>query len=500
MSDKKMDLLKDLSLWENALLKACDKKRDAKTIKWLSDVKNIEKVISTIEDGTYEWELPSIGKIPKDDGSYREVYILPVLDAVVMSVITDIYTHLYSKRTSEYCVSYKSGISVPNVLRHVRDKMQSGATGYKIDIRKYFDNVSYEHLMGVLLSMSTNSPLDELLIKFYSCNAVIDADGNTIGRYKSLCQGCSFSSLLANVCLTYLDNEISQMCSIYYRYSDDILFIADNPDEVLDKIKSLLAKADLKVHPDKIKKISVDVPFEFLGGRIENGKIHLSDKSMKEFKKIIKNMTSSIKEGNRRSQVNVTRRIIRYLFDGDKSTMSYYYNLCDTKDEIAILEYYTKDCIRAGFAGSWNYTRMNRLTDSEWFINHGWISIINAFDMYKESPMIYRQYVHYMINRPYYSRCRMSVNEESLSLIDKEYLESLWDKARYFQGKSWYAYPYQEGYVNSSKIVSAMEAAKKLETAILCSIWTDVDNFYWQSKKYPELVILRDQCYKQYAE
>ena len=48
-----------------------------------------------------------------------------------------------------------------------------------------------------------------------------------------------------------IDAALSDMCSVYYRYSDDILILGDRADEALNMLTEMLSQKGLKVNPKR---------------------------------------------------------------------------------------------------------------------------------------------------------------------------------------------------------------------------------------------------------
>lgn len=353
-------------------------------------------LVEKIFNGEYKWYPPRLQRIPKDDGGTREVLILEDENRLVMSAITEIYYRLFCDNFHPNCVSYQKGISVPNILKEVKSKC--GKTGYKVDLSKYFDSVPYSIIESTIKSLLPNCSLTNTLLDFYSDNRIIK-DGEEIYHYKSLCQGCSFSSLLANLVLYDVDKKMSEIAEVYYRYSDDILILDDNAEELLSILKEELDKLGLKLNPKKVERINGE--FTFLGGKITKDYIHWSDRKRERLKKKIRHICKSGKVGDRKSQRSIVRRINHMLFD-ETDGYSYFQQLCylaSDNFDIVWLSKYCKDCIRAVFTGCHNFTRNKNKTPDDVLIELGWVNLDFMYKLFKTDYNAYRTRVKLLFEK-----------------------------------------------------------------------------------------------------
>ena len=119
-------------------------------------------------------------------------------------------------------------------------KKHQGAVGYKVDISKYFDSVSREVLNEMIDKIDTGSPIDQIVRDYYMDDCIIDQKRTVIEKYKSMTQGCAVSTFFANCVLRDVDEELSKMDIIYYRYSDDILMVGKDADKALKMLGEML--------------------------------------------------------------------------------------------------------------------------------------------------------------------------------------------------------------------------------------------------------------------
>lgn len=316
MKDEKLEQLYDFNLWSESLEHIASKNTNnldtLSELDMLSNKRVILSLIDSIAKGTYNIGTPTIKKIRKDNGGYRELYINSLQDRLVLRVINNIYYNMYSDKIHRLCVSYKKGISVGKVVLDISNKLkEKKLVGYKVDISKFFDSVSREALFKALDSLSTNSALDKVIRDYYSDDKVFLFEENRyVERYKGLAQGCALSSFLCNYILREVDEYFSNS-TIYYRYSDDII-IFDEDDSIIEKLSDKLKSYGLSLNPSKLKRISSDEWFTFLGFSLKGDKISISNNSLKKFQESIISRYRNCK-----SYSGFKRSVYSYLYSSD---------------------------------------------------------------------------------------------------------------------------------------------------------------------------------------
>lgn len=291
MNDIKLEKLYDFNLWSESLEHIASKNMNnldiLSELDMLSNKSVILSIISSIEKGTYKIGIPTVKKVRKDNGGFREIYVNSIQDRVVLRVINKIYYDLYQDNIHDLCVSYKEGVAVGKVITNISNKLsKKELNGYKVDISKFFDSINKESLFSALDSLSTNSVLDKVIKEYYQDDRVfIFEDKKYVNRYKGLAQGCALSSFLCNYILKDIDEYFSSS-EIYYRYSDDII-IFDEDDSVLDKLSDKLNRYGLSLNYNKLERISSSDWFTFLGFSIKGDKISVSKNSLYKFQKDI---------------------------------------------------------------------------------------------------------------------------------------------------------------------------------------------------------------------
>lgn len=417
-----------------------------------------EVLVEKILAGDYEIAPPVINYIDKKTGKFitkeqaaktekvREIYVNGNVDRIVLNVIYRIYYEMYIDRISPYCVSYKTGVSTSKIAKKLSKKLtllcnvsKNNFLGYKIDISKFFDSVNKETLFQALKELSSDDPIDELVRKYYADDRVI-IDGEIVPRYKSLAQGCALGCFLADYVLKDIDETLSSLDVIYYRYSDDIIILGKDAKLGYRILLSMLKKKGLLVNPDKVESIRKDSWFTFLGFAFRKDQISLSEKTLKNIQHKVKTETMSVvrkahKPATKKEVFHMITRLQNYFFtayaaDGKSFGMGNYLISTITSDhDLLEIETYCKDCLRAAYTGRTeiyglgyvpykeNYTIMHgkgknvkrnlertvgpEFEDFDLLRECGWVSLLHLRKCYRYSRPVYKSEIQKMMCRSY---------------------------------------------------------------------------------------------------
>lgn len=357
INKRKLELFMDDQLWRQNITHQQSKGVHRDVLRIVCDPEYKARLLGMIWDGNYKIAPPYVVEIPKDNGKVREVYVNQPIDRFVMTQINYVYMQLYGHMIHPRCVSYQKGIGVKNIVDDIcmELKKHQGAVGYKVDISKYFDSVSRKVLNEMIDKIDTGSPIDQIVRDYYMDDCIIDQKGNVIEKYKSMTQGCAVSTFFANCVLRDVDEKLSKMDIIYYRYSDDILMVGKDADKALKMLGEMLEAKGLTLNPKKVETVSTDQWFTFLGVRINGQKRSFSEKSLKEFQKHIREYVNK-KAGIGSVKVAI-RQINKYLYlnflrnPNEFGWAEYFFSIVNVEDDIKTLDMWIKDTLRGLYTG-----------------------------------------------------------------------------------------------------------------------------------------------------
>ena len=201
-------------------------------------------------------------KTINDTGKERQLMKLPyfpdrIIQWAVMLQIEHVFTEVFTNFT---CASIKwRGIHhATNLLdRYMKEDKEGTQYCLKIDIAKFYPNISHEILKGLLRRKFKDDELLKLLDKII--DSVGGSHGVPIGSY--------LSQYLANFYLAYFDHWLKEDQGVKYviRYMDDIVILSDskewlhqlkrNIDTYLIQNLSLKLKNNWQIFPTDIRGI-----------------------------------------------------------------------------------------------------------------------------------------------------------------------------------------------------------------------------------------------------
>lgn len=427
--DEKLSLFLDKNIFEETLNHSMEKGISKDIIGQLCNPINRYYIAEKIYNNEWKIAPPYIAEIPKDNGGIRKVYVNQPLDRIVLTQINHVYQKLYSDLIHPNCVSYQKGIGVKNIVDDICRAIQKNDTniiGYKVDISKYFDSVNRQTLNAALDLIDTGSSIDILIRDYYNEDLILDENKKLVEKYKSITQGCAVSTFLANIILRDIDEVLSRLNIIYYRYSDDILMIGEDSDKGLEILENMLIEKGLKLNPKKIEPIKKNSWFTFLGIRINFDHKSLSKKSLKKFQRKIVELTKDLKPHNKAEMQRGIHRINKYLYtDYLKSSKNfgwgeYFFSILNIENDIKILDEYIKDSLRAVYTGkkklgglgvsniydkgilrgtgknvSSNYRKTKNNEDL--LEELGYVSMVHLFKLFHFNTSLYRTYLYKLV-------------------------------------------------------------------------------------------------------
>lgn len=353
----------------------------------------------------YRIAPPHILLIPKPDSDEkRKVYCNNAMDRIICTQIAHVYNRMYKDLIHPCCVSYQKGVGVPHIVRSISQYLMThpGLTGWKMDIHHYFDAVSEEARDQALKELDSGSCIDRIVWDYLHDDVILDEHGEVQHVYKGIAQGFAVSPFLANYLLRDMDEAISRLNVLYYRYSDDLLILGPDADRAKEIVASMLAEKGLQIHPRKCVPVDASTRFTFLGFDICGGDITFSQSSLKRIKKDIRSLTKTRKGQEKRSE-DVLRKVIRQINhklyvahiinDREFGWGEYFLGTVTVEADIRMLDEYIKDHIRHTYTGKWNSSANYRKVPNDVLRQCGYVSMVHLWKLRRINASLYRNEV-----------------------------------------------------------------------------------------------------------
>ena len=352
--DKLLKEFFEIRRWEEAIDTGVEKKLNRGLLKQLcTPAKRIE-LYQRMKNDEYKIQPPHTAQIPKDDGTFRTVYINTDLDRIVLSIINDMLFELCPEMIHPRCVSYQKGIGCSQIVCKISKKLPEitdSNIGVKSDLSKYFDSVELPFIEEIFDKIETKfgaSKILDILRDYYRNDTIIDKGVKT-QKYTSLKQGCAVAAFLADAVLFNMDSALDEMCHKYpieyYRYSDDTLIIGPEyaVTEANEVLNIELAKKSLKANPKKTQILTKDKWFVFLGYALKDNQITLSKNRVKTFQNEIEARTI---KAPKKSLIKAVNDVQKYLYKGEYNWCKNVLTTINNEEDIQTLNTFVLDAIR----------------------------------------------------------------------------------------------------------------------------------------------------------
>ena len=403
--DDKLALFFDKDALAETTAHCVDKGICLREVRWFTEPENRLKLMKLMLADQYRVAPPHIILIPKPDSTeMRKVYCNNPMDRFICTQIGTVYNRMYGHRIHPSCVSYQKGIGVPHIVRRISAFLAAhpGLQGAKFDIHHYFDEISREALDQALRELDSGSCIDRVVWDYLHDDVILDEHGKVRRVYKGIAQGFAVSPFLANYLLRDIDEAISKLDVVYYRYSDDILLLGPDFEKARTLLYEGLAAKGLTVNPRKVTPIHASTPFTFLGFQICGESVTFSKASLERVKKSIRGMTKTRRGQDRKSE-EVLRKVIgkinRELYvaylqnDREFGWGEYMFGTVNVEKDIRALDEFVKDHIRHVYTGKWNSRSNYNKVPNDMLRRCGYVSMVHLWKLHRISKPLYRNEV-----------------------------------------------------------------------------------------------------------
>jgi group II intron reverse transcriptase/maturase len=225
---------------------------------------NLEDLLGRIKSGRYQAPAVRRAYIPKADGTQRPLGIPTLEDKVAQRAIVMVLEQVYEQDFLDCSYGFRPGRSAHQALQALRNACMDARLCWvlDVDIRKYFDTISHEHLRAFLDQRVTDGVIRRMIDKWLKAGVL--EDGHLHHATQGSPQGGVISPLLANIFLHHvLDewyaNEVRPRLrgrSTLVRYADDfVMAFAEvcDAERVLAVLGKRLERYGLMLHGDKTR-------------------------------------------------------------------------------------------------------------------------------------------------------------------------------------------------------------------------------------------------------
>lgn len=275
--------------------------------------------------GTYAPRPAVVYRVPKADGSMREISVFQIADNAISRWLMKTLLAKNASRLSARCYSYRTDITIHDAVLHLASEVQATPRTFiaEFDFSKFFDAINHEHLERILSDKRFfYTPQERRLIWAFLHAGVSDlltyCQSTPLQRECGIPQGTSISLFLANVAGYPLDHQLEKLGVGFVRYADDTVVWSDDYTKICNAASAIHQSASdmgVEVNLQKSEGISIlanegaSVEFRgktqvwFVGYSISKRVISIKGTSIRRIKEriayhVYSNLLESIKQGH----------------------------------------------------------------------------------------------------------------------------------------------------------------------------------------------------------
>ncbi len=231
-------------------------------------------------------------EIAKPNGGIRLLGIPTINDRVIQQAISQTLQGLIDPYFSGHSYGFRPNRSAHGAVKAVQTAIKEGYRyAVDIDLSKFFDQVNHDMLMHRLAKWVDDKRVLTLIGKYL--RAGVSINGEIGPTRRGVPQGGPLSPLLANVMLDDLDRYLESKGYRFARYADDFVISVKSPEEgrrIKAEAETFLQTLKLPINAGKSKVIACD-QLCFLGFGFKGKRIVWCDKSLKNFKRRLRELT-----------------------------------------------------------------------------------------------------------------------------------------------------------------------------------------------------------------
>ena len=246
-------------------------------------------------------------KIPKPDGSFREIMEFTIPDAALSRVMYRRLTARNIKKQSSDSYAYRPDRTLFDALLRLSNSIGEQKTFIsEYDFKAYFDSIPHHYLTKLIENpeIFTTTKIERSVLKSFLQHQFAEKKdylaGNFSKRKIGTPQGSSISLLLANLANDPLDKSLEKLNGQFVRYADDVVNITYNYEDALRVENAFFehcSNSGIQLNIKKSKGISVlskfgqelrnSESFNYLGYKISKDQLEMSDKAVENIKQKI---------------------------------------------------------------------------------------------------------------------------------------------------------------------------------------------------------------------
>ncbi len=168
----------------------------------------VDKIITSLKDGSYEPKPVRRVYIPKKNGKMRPLGVPSSDDKLVQEVVRMLLERIYEPNFSNYSHGFRPNRSCHTALTQLRETWAGTKWIVDMDISGFYDNINHNKMVEILRKKINDDKFIGLIVKFLKAGYL--EDWKFSETYSGTPQGGICSPILANIFLHELDVFIAE--------------------------------------------------------------------------------------------------------------------------------------------------------------------------------------------------------------------------------------------------------------------------------------------------
>lgn len=333
---------------------------DRQTIEHIEEVIGVETFLAELgEELRHKRYRPQAVRrcwIDKPGKTEKRPLGIPVVkDRVVQMAAKLILEPIFEANFLDCSCGFRPGRNAHMAIKKIRSAITFGWQTVVIDadIKGYFDAIRHDILLR-LVQKRVSDPRMLKLIRGWLTVGVME-EGRHVRTSAGTPQGGVISPLLANLYLHCFDVMFAEsgIPGTLVRYADDfVILLHRNGEDVLEKVRRMLGRLGLELHPEKTRIVSADDGFDFLGIHLRRTPTKSAKAKMKYVTRLwpsdrsLQRVREKIKETFGRKYGSSLEEIVENLNPVILGWNNYHAAIRPVRERLLKLNYYVQERIR----------------------------------------------------------------------------------------------------------------------------------------------------------
>lgn len=306
-------------------------------------------------------------------GRKRVVYSYTPAEMTLLKVLAH-QLYKYDSLFAPGCHAFRPGRKPFEAVLELNKSVKGrGLWTCKMDISNYFNSISVPLLLEQLSGVLADDPELYRFFERMLSDERAEHEGEIVHEPRGVMAGVPTASFLANVYLMEMDHYFHDRGIIYARYSDDIIFFAQDYETLKlykAKVEEFITERKLEVNPSKSLVFSPDMPYEFLGFKCCGDVIDIADSAVEKMKGKIRRRMRSILRWKQRKGVPADKAMAclvdvfnrKFFDDLDPRSLTWsrwYFPILTTTEGLKSIDHYLQQCIRVLSTGKYCKANFN---------------------------------------------------------------------------------------------------------------------------------------------